>query len=151
MSCMERLKRNFYYLGYYCTPNLSIHQNSTQKLTWNFLVTLERPSGRFCYICFVYVALVCTMTGLWKNLWSAFEPRTFGHKALYLAQKYFRRPVVSEESVQLLSIGPTLYQVFLVIVISVMFTFWFCPKIKDKHCREHYDYGRENLIQSSSW
>ena len=40
MSCIERLKRNFYSLGYYCTPNLSIHQNSTQKLTWNFLVTL---------------------------------------------------------------------------------------------------------------
>ena len=44
MNCMERLKRNFYSLGYYCTPNLSIHQNSTQKLTWNFLVTLEKPS-----------------------------------------------------------------------------------------------------------
>jgi hypothetical protein len=29
-------------LGYYCTPNLSIHQNSTQKLTWNFLVTLAK-------------------------------------------------------------------------------------------------------------
>ena len=26
---IERLKRNFYSLGYYCTPNLSIHQNST--------------------------------------------------------------------------------------------------------------------------
>ena len=36
----ERLKHNFYSLGYYCTPNLSIHQNSTQELTWNFLVTL---------------------------------------------------------------------------------------------------------------
>ena len=35
------LKRNFYSLGYYCTPNLSIHQNSTQELTWNFLVTLK--------------------------------------------------------------------------------------------------------------
>ena len=44
MSCMERLKRNFYSLGYYCTPNLSIHQNSTQKLTWNFLVTLPKNS-----------------------------------------------------------------------------------------------------------
>ena len=31
---------NFHYLGYYCSPNLSIHQNSTQELTWNFLVTL---------------------------------------------------------------------------------------------------------------
>ena len=38
----ERLKRNFYSLGYYCTPNLSIHQNSTQELTWNFLVTLAK-------------------------------------------------------------------------------------------------------------
>ena len=33
----ERWKRDFYSLGYYCTPNLSIHQNSTQELTWNFL------------------------------------------------------------------------------------------------------------------
>ena len=32
---------NFHYLGYYCSPNLSIHQNSTQELTWNFLVTLN--------------------------------------------------------------------------------------------------------------
>ena len=31
---------NFHYLGYYCSPNLSIHQNSTQEPTWNFLVTL---------------------------------------------------------------------------------------------------------------
>ena len=37
---MERLKRNFYSLDYYCIPNLSMHENSTQKLTWNFLVTL---------------------------------------------------------------------------------------------------------------
>ena len=32
--------RNFHYLGCYCSPNLSIHQNSTQEPTWNFLVTL---------------------------------------------------------------------------------------------------------------
>ena len=38
---MERLMCNFHYLGYYCSPNLSIHQNSTQELTWNFLVTLK--------------------------------------------------------------------------------------------------------------
>ena len=38
---MERLMCNFHYLGYYCSPNLSIHQNSTQELTWNFLVTLN--------------------------------------------------------------------------------------------------------------
>ena len=37
---MERLLCNFHYLGYYCSPNLSIHQNSTQEPTWNFLVTL---------------------------------------------------------------------------------------------------------------
>jgi hypothetical protein len=37
---MERLMCNFHYLGYYCSPNLSIHQNSIQELTWNFLVTL---------------------------------------------------------------------------------------------------------------
>ena len=36
----ERLKRNFYSLGYYFTPNTTIHQSSTQKLAWNFLVTL---------------------------------------------------------------------------------------------------------------
>ena len=41
---MERLMCNFHYLGYYCSPNLSIHQNSTQELTWNFLVTLKNGS-----------------------------------------------------------------------------------------------------------
>ena len=41
MDEMERLMSNFHYLGYYCSPNLSIHQNSTQELTWNFLVTLD--------------------------------------------------------------------------------------------------------------
>ena len=40
MDEMERLMCNFHYLGYYCSPNLSIHQNSSQELTWNFLVTL---------------------------------------------------------------------------------------------------------------
>ena len=35
----ERLKHNFYSLGFYWTPNLSIHQNSTQELTL-ILVTL---------------------------------------------------------------------------------------------------------------
>ena len=39
---MERLMCNFHYLGYYCSPNLSIHQNRTQEPTWNFLVTLAR-------------------------------------------------------------------------------------------------------------
>jgi hypothetical protein len=37
---MKTLMWNFHYLGYYCSPNLSIHQNSTQEPTWNFLVTL---------------------------------------------------------------------------------------------------------------
>ena len=37
-----------------------------------------------------------------------------------------------------------------IIVISVMFTFYFCPKLQDKHCREHYDYDRENSIQIPS-
>ena len=37
---MERLMCNFHYLGNYCSPNLSIHQNSTQEPTWNFLVIL---------------------------------------------------------------------------------------------------------------
>ena len=41
---MERLLCNFHYLAYYCSPNLSIHQNSTQEPTWNFLVTLGSPS-----------------------------------------------------------------------------------------------------------
>ena len=44
--------------------------------------------------------------------------------------------------------GPTLYLVFLVIVISAVFTFQFCPKLQDKHCREQYDYDRESQIQS---
>ena len=40
---MERLMCNFLYLGYYSSPNLSIHQNSTQERTWNFVVTLGLP------------------------------------------------------------------------------------------------------------
>ena len=39
---MERLMCNFHYLGYYCSPNLSNHQNRTQEPTWNFLVTLAK-------------------------------------------------------------------------------------------------------------
>ena len=35
MVVMQRLKRNFHSLGYYCTPNLSIHQNSTQELEFS--------------------------------------------------------------------------------------------------------------------
>ena len=38
---MERLRCNFHYLEYYCSSNLSIHQNRTQEPTWNFLVTLS--------------------------------------------------------------------------------------------------------------
>jgi hypothetical protein len=41
MDSMKRLMCNFHYLGYYCSPNLFIHQNSTQELTWSFLVTLS--------------------------------------------------------------------------------------------------------------
>ena len=40
MDGMERLLCNFHYLAYYCSPNLSIHQNSTQEPTSNLLVTL---------------------------------------------------------------------------------------------------------------
>ena len=43
---MERLLCNFHYLGYYCSPNLSIRQKSTQKPSWNFLVTLLGPRAR---------------------------------------------------------------------------------------------------------
>ena len=43
MDEMERLMCNFHYWGYYCSPNLFIHQNSTQELTLNFLVTLGLP------------------------------------------------------------------------------------------------------------
>ena len=50
--------------------------------------------------------------------------------------------------------GLTLYLVFPVIVIVTvilaMFTFYFCPKLQDKHCRDHYDYHRENKIQYPS-
>ena len=31
---------DFHYLGYCYSPNLSIHHNSTQEPTWNFLVAL---------------------------------------------------------------------------------------------------------------
>ena len=77
---MERLMCNFPYLGYYCSLNLSIHQNSTQELTWNFLVTLIQPvrvatadkapnacrwCGRFCgglvYQKLAMAALQCYM------------------------------------------------------------------------------------------
>ena len=37
--------------------------------------------------------------------------------------------------------------IVIVIVISAMFIFYFCPKLQDKHCRDHYDYHRENNIQ----
>ena len=46
MNCIKRLKHNFYSLGYHCTPKLSIHQKSTQKLTWNFLVTLAKAEDK---------------------------------------------------------------------------------------------------------
>ena len=41
-----------------------------------------------------------------------------------------------------------MYLVFpvMVIVILAMFTFQFCPRLQDKHCREHYDHDRENLF-----
>ena len=50
MDEMERLMCNFHYLGYYCSPYLSIHRNSTQELTWNFLVTFDKTFSdlNFC-------------------------------------------------------------------------------------------------------
>ena len=39
-SQLTLMNCSFHYLGYYCSPNLFIHLNSTQELTWNFLVTL---------------------------------------------------------------------------------------------------------------
>jgi len=44
-------------------------------------------------------------------------------------------------------LGPNLYLIFpvIVMVISAMFIFYFCPKLQDKHCREHYDYKSDNL------
>ena len=43
--------------------------------------------------------------------------------------------------------------IVIVIVILAMFTFYFCPKLQVKHCREHYDYDydRKNYIQSRSF
>ena len=42
----------------------------------------------------------------------------------------------------------SMYLVYLVIVIVILavFTFYLCPKLQDKHCREHfdYDYDKEN-------
>ena len=41
--------------------------------------------------------------------------------------------------------------IVMVIVILAMFTFYFCPKLRDKHCREHYDYNKEDhLLKSKS-
>ena len=48
----ERLKCNFHSLGYYRTPNLSIHQNSTQELTWNFyshFTSIHGAKGQFLW------------------------------------------------------------------------------------------------------
>ena len=45
-----------------------------------------------------------------------------------------------------------MYLVFpvIVMVILAMFTFYLCPKMQDKHCRDHYDYDRKNKIQCPS-
>ena len=59
---MERLMCNFHYLSYYCSPNLSIHQNSTQEPTWNFLVTFI-GCGRLSPPNQIYgVSNICTHT-----------------------------------------------------------------------------------------
>ena len=55
---MERLMCNFHYLGYYCSPNLSIHQNSTKELTWNFLVTLPVLFNQLAW----YSSGICILT-----------------------------------------------------------------------------------------
>jgi hypothetical protein len=47
--------------------------------------------------------------------------------------------------------GWALYQVFtfifIVIVLSAMFTLQLWTELEDKHCRYCYDYDKENLIQ----
>ena len=45
--------------------------------------------------------------------------------------------------------GPGLYQIFpvIVIVVSAMVTFQFCPKLRNKHCIEHYDYDYDRKKQ----
>ena len=65
MDCMERLMCNFHYLGYYCSPNLFIHQNNTQELTWNFLVTLGlvvMESGNFIRFALTFSKVMKTLT-----------------------------------------------------------------------------------------
>ena len=52
----------FSLLSYYCSPNLSIHQNSTQEPTWNFLVTFI-GCGRLSPPNQIYgVSNICTHT-----------------------------------------------------------------------------------------
>ena len=45
--------------------------------------------------------------------------------------------------------GGAMYLVFPVIVIVILAMF-ICPKLQDRHCKNHYDYDRENQVQSWS-
>ena len=74
---MERLKRNFYSLGYYCTPNLSIHQNSTQKLTWNFLVTLSDMLYLVMYCTFNFCPYQTSQEGIRCTKGKEYEIRSY--------------------------------------------------------------------------
>ena len=66
---------NFHYLGYYCSPNLSIHQNSTQEPTWNFLVTLTLALVHSIPSWLVWAEIDCTMhAALPKLPMIQFEP-----------------------------------------------------------------------------
>ena len=73
-----------------------------------------------------------------------------------LSKRKFQNFVIIHKvhfSCQESSQGLTLYLVFpvIVIVILAMFTFQFCTKLQDKHCRDHYDCDRENEIQCPSF
>ena len=67
-----------------------------------------------------------------------------------LCKAYFPLDSTSTQQWTRKAPGLKLYLVFFFIVIFAMFTFWFCPKLRDKYYREHYgyDYDRKNFIQT---
>ena len=40
---------NFHLMGYYCSPNLSIHQNSTQERYLVFITSFRKPSNEIIF------------------------------------------------------------------------------------------------------
>ena len=86
---------NFHYLGYYCSPNLSIYQNSTQELTWNFLVTLAlvvtlSACFRFCIVCIV--DCFCKGQGPSKHMHPSTVQSYTSQKVIYGVLNFSKNP-----------------------------------------------------------